>query len=242
MRIFFLLLVLANVAFFGWTYFLAPASGDAQLMQQQLKPEAIRLLTPEEVAQAAAKQAAAQAAAKQLALAAAKRTPETIKVSACVELGAFNLGDVPSVEQALATFSFGPRLAQRRVEETASYWVFIPSQRTRQGANRKVAQLKKLGVEEFFVVQDDPEYRFAISLGVFKSEDAAKARLQQLRTQGVRTARIGSRQTQVQKIFFTVRDVPEPVLGKLNDLRQGFPGTELKDCLPEEKRPTPAPA
>jgi len=241
MRTLVLLLVLANAVFFAWSRFLAPATGEAQLMQQQLRPEAIRLLTPEEVAQTAAKQAAAQAAAKQLALAAAKRA-EVIKVSSCVELGAFNLGDVPSVEQALATFSFGPRLGQRRVEETASFWVFIPPQGSRQAANRKVGQLKKMGVEEFFVVQDDPEYRFAISLGVFKSQDAAKSRLAELRTKGVRTARVGSRETQVQKVFFTVRDVPEPVVGKLNDLRQGYPGTELRDCQPEEKRAAPAPA
>jgi hypothetical protein len=240
MRILFLLLVVANIAFFCWSYFLAPATQDSQIVQQQLRPEAIRLLTPEEVAQVAAKQAAAQAAAKQLALAAAKR-PEPVKVASCVELGAFNVGDVPAVEQSLATFAFGTRLGQRRIEETASFWVFIPPQGSRPAANRKVAQLKKMGVEEFFVVQDDPEYRFAISLGVFKSEEAAKSRLADLRAKGVRTARVGSRETQVQKVFFTVRDVPEPVIGKLNDLRQGYPGTELRDCQPEEKRAAPAP-
>ena len=242
MRLLFLLLVLANLAFFGWSRFLAPVTADTQLLQQQLRPEAIHLLTPEEVAQSAAKQAAVQAAAKQLALAAAKRAAEAVKISSCVELGAFNVGDVPSVEQALATFSFGSRLGQRRVEETASFWVFIPPQRNRQSANLKVGQLKRMGVDEFFIVQDDPEYRFAISLGVFKSEDAAKARLKELRAKGVRTARVGTRETQVQKVFFTVRDVPEPVVGKLNELRQGFPGTELKDCQPEQKRAMPAPA
>jgi hypothetical protein len=242
MRLLFFLLLLANLAFFAWTYFMSSASGEAQLLQQQVRPDAIRLLAPEEVAQAASKQAAAQAAAKQLALVAAKRAAEAVKVSACVELGAFNLGDVPSVEQALSTFAFGPRLAQRRVDEIANFWVFIPPQRNRAAANRKVGELKRLGVDEFFIVQDDPEYRFAISLGVFKSEDAAKARLDQLRAKKVRTARVGKRETQVQRVFFTVRDVPEPIVGKLNDLRQGFPGTELRDCQPEEKRATPAPA
>ena len=33
-----------------------------------------------------------------------------------------------------------------------------------------------------------------------------------------------------------VRDVPEPLASRLNELRQGFPGTELKECQPEEKR------
>jgi hypothetical protein len=116
----------------------------------------------------------------------------------------------------------------------------MPPQRNRQGANQKVAELKRLGVDEYFVVQDDPDFRFAISLGVFKSAEAARSRLEQLRAKGVRSARVGSRETQVQRVFFTVRDVPEPVVGKLNELRQGFPGAELKECQPEEKRAAPA--
>jgi hypothetical protein len=82
--------------------------------------------------------------------------------------------------------------------------------------------------------------RFAISLGVFKSEEAARSRLQELRAKGVRTARVGARETQVPKVFFTVRDVPEPVVGKLNELRQAFPGAELKECPPQDKRAAPA--
>ena len=110
----------------------------------------------------------------------------------------------------------------------------------RQGANRKVAELRKLGVEEFFVVQDDPDFRFAISLGVFKSRDAARSRLAELRAKGVRTARIGERETQVQKVFFTVREVSEPVAARLNELRQTFPGSELRECAPASRRPAPA--
>ncbi len=239
MRTVFFVLLLANLALFAWTYLAsASVSGEGQLMQQQIRPEAIRLLTPEQVAQAA--QTAKQAAAKQMAQQAALKPPEPVKVVACVELGSFNIGDVTKVEQALEPLSLGARVSQRRVDEVAGYWVYVPPQRSRQVANQKTAELKRLGVDEFFVVQDDPKLRYAISLGVFKSEEAAKARLDQLRSKGVRSARIGSRETQVQKVFFTVRDIAEPVVGKLNDLRQGFPGTELKDCQPETRRAAPA--
>jgi hypothetical protein len=244
MRIVFYVLLLANLAFFAWSWLARTGSGEAQLLDQQLHPEAIRLLTPEQVAKAAAKQvppapAKPAAGAPEKAPAetqAAAKAPEPVKVAACLELGAFNSAEAARVEQALGPLALGPRLSQRRVEETAGFWVFIPPQANRQSANVKVAQLKKLGVGEFFVVQDDPELRYAISLGVFKSREAARSRLAELRAKGVRSARVGARETQVPKVFFTVREVPEPVAARLNELRQSYPGAELKDCAPAEKR------
>jgi hypothetical protein len=265
MRIVFFALLLANVAFFAWTGFAQPGSAESQLVDQQLHPEAIRLLTPEQVAKASAKQVppppqkAAPAApapaapppptdsarapepqaGKTAESPAAVRTPEPVKVAACLELGAFNAAEAAKVEQALGPLALGARLSQRRVEESAGFWVYLPPQPSRQGAARKIVELKKLGVEEFFIVQDDPEYRFAVSLGVFKSREAARSRLAELRGKGVRTARVGTRETQVQKVFSSVRDAPEPEVARLNELRQSFPGAELRDC-PAAKPLAPA--
>lgn len=271
MRIVFFVLLLANLAFFAWTWFTQNASGESQLVDQQLRPEAIKLLTPDQVAKASAKQVprpAQAAAAKSEPEAAPKpqqapadaakapipaagktadaqpapKAPLPVKVAACVELGAFNTVEAAKVEQALAPLALGARLSQRRIEETAGFWVYLPPQPNRQGANRKVAELRKLGVGEFFIVQDDAEYRYAISLGVFKSREAARSRLAELRTKGVRTARIGTRETQVPKVLFSVRDVPEPEAARLNEVRQAFPGAELKDCPLEKPLPPAAPA
>lgn len=229
MRIAFFLLLLANLGFFGWAYFGAGRTADeAQLMEQQLNPQEIRLLNAEQVAKLAAERA--------------KQTVERPKAPpkalpyACMELGAFSLGDVPRVQRALEPLALGSRLTQRRADEIASYWVFVPPLRNRQAANLKAAELKKLGVEDFFIVQEDPKLRFAISLGVFKTEEAARSRLAELRTKGVRTARVGPKETSVQKVYFAIREVPDALVTKLNDLRQSFAGTELRDCSSEEKR------
>jgi sporulation related protein len=271
MRIVFFVLVLANLAFFAWTRLAQPGSAESQLVDQQLHPEAIRLLTPDQVARASAKQvppaqkaaaparpeagaagtppaptdsakAPEPAAGKTAEPQAAARAPEPVKVAACMELGAFNQAEAAKVEQALASLALGERLSQRRVEETAGFWVYLPPQPSRQGANRKIAELKKLGVGEFFIVQDDPEYRYAVSLGVFKSREAARSRLAELRGKGVRSARVGARETQVPKVFFAVRDVPGPEAARLNELRQSFPGAELKDCTAAKPLAPAAPA
>lgn len=242
MRTVFFLLVLANLAFFAWSYLGSHASGEAQLVDQQLNPQAIRLLTPEQRAALAAERTKPTppppAPTPQPAPPTSPPPPPAPKVvvTACMELGAFNLADVPRVEQALEPLALGARLSQRHAEEIAGYWVFIPPQSGRQAANRKAAELKKLGVDDFFIVQEDSKFRYSISLGIFKTEDAAKSRLEQLRAKGVRTGRVGARETTVQKVYFVVREVPDALAAKLNELRQGFPGTELKECQPETKR------
>jgi len=228
-RIFFFLLLLVNLAFFAWAYLGAGrASDEPQLMEQQLNPHEIRLLSPEQVAKLAAERAK-QAAEH-------PKPPPKALVAACLELGGFNPGDVAQVQKALEPLGLGSRLGQRRAEEIASYWVFMPPLRNRQAANNKAAELRKLGVEDFFIVQEDPKLRFAISLGVFKTEEAANARLADLRKKGVRTARVGPKETSVQKVYFSVREVPDALAAKLDELRQSYAGTELRDCPAEEKR------
>ena len=228
MRIVFFLLLLANLAFFAWAYFAgAGRSDESQLVEQQLNPQEIRLLSADQIARLAAERAKQAVERPKAAL----RTPV-----GCLELGAFSPAEAPRVQQALEPLALGARLSQRRVEEVASFWVFMPPLRNRQAANQKAVELRKLGVEDFFIVQEDPKLRFAISLGVFRTEEAARSRLGELRTKGVRTARVGPKETSGQKVYFAVKDVPDALVARLNDLRQSFAGAELRDCATEERR------
>jgi hypothetical protein len=228
-RIVFFLLLLANLGFFAWAYFGAGrASDEPQLVEQQLNPQEIRLLAPEQIAKLAAERA------KQVTE--RPKPPPRPPVAACLELGGFGPGDAVRVQQALEPLALGSRLSQRRAEEVASYWVFMPPLRNAQAANLKASELKKLGVEDFFVVQQDAKLRFAISLGVFKTEEAANTRLAELKKKGVRTARVAPKETSVQKVYFAIREVPDALAAKLNDLKQTFAGAELRDCSGDERR------
>src|SRR6185436_4442152 len=148
----------------------------------------------------------------------------------CAEWGAFSVAEAARAEQVLEPLALGARLSQRRSEEKAGWWVFIPPQGNRAAAMKKTAELKSLGIDDYFVLQEDGSMRWAVSLGVFSSEDAAKARLEALRTKGVRSAQTGARDTQVTKIWFQVRGADAALQGKLKGFAQGLPGTELKDC------------
>lgn len=220
MRAVVLILVLANVAFFTYTWLgaRAEASSDAQIIGQQLNPEKIRLLTPEQVS-------------------ALTRKPEPPKLaSVCLEWGAFAGGDVARAGLALAPLELGAKLTQHRQEEGVGFWVYIPPFATRQAAAQKAGELKRLGLEEYFIIPDDPKWRNAISLGVFKTEDAAKAYLDALRAKGVRSAVIGVRETQRSKTYFQVREATSAVAARLQELKQGFSGTEVRECAPDERK------
>jgi len=217
MRALFLFLVAANLGFFAWTnYFLPPDPGlDPRPPAQQHEPRKVRILPRPDAAEEPEPRPAAAAA------------PQP---AGCLEWGGFALAEAPRAEQALEPLALGSRLSQRRSEETAGWWVYIPPQSTRQAAQKKAAELKLLGVEEYFIVQDEGRSRWAVSLGVFSSELAARGRLEALRAKGVRSAQLGERDTQVQKIWFQVRNADGALRARLNELAQAHAGTEVRDC------------
>ncbi len=218
MRILFLLLLAANLALFAWWRYYAPGdpAADPEPQRRQLSPEKIRLLDGKEL--------------KALVTAKPKPAAAPSATGACIEWGGFAVAEAPKAEQALTPLALGARLSQRRSEDTAGWWVFIPPQPNRAAALKKTAELKALGIDEFFILQDEGKMRWAVSLGVFSSEDAAKNRLEALRAKGVRSAQTGERDTQVAKIWFQLRGADAPQQAKLRELVQGFQGTEVRDC------------
>ena len=233
MRALFLLLVLANVAFFAWARLVAPGAGtDPAPLARQISPEKLRVVRPEELARAAPPKTVPPPAPPAAAtLAQAAPAPARPK---CLEWGAFPPADVARAQTALAPLELGARVSQRKTEETAAWWVFIPPQdgNARQGAARKAGELKKLGVQDYFIVQEEGPNHWAISLGVFRSEEAAQARLAALRARGVRSARTGLRETQVPRIWLQVKDVDAALEPRLQRVAQGIDGTELRECVP----------
>jgi len=217
MRTLFLLLVAANLALYAWFQYYSPfeSAADPEPARRQLSPEKIRLLE-----------------GKELKSLASTRPPPAVAAapSACLEWGGFAVAEAPKAEQALAPLALGARLSQRRSEETAGWWVFIPPQPNRAAALKKTAELKSLGIDDYFILQDEGKMRWAVSLGVFSSEEAAKSRLDALRAKGVRSAQTGERDTQVSKVWFQLRNGDATQQAALRETVQGFPGTDVRDC------------
>jgi hypothetical protein len=209
MRTVFLLLLFANAVFFAYRYYVTqyPSVG-ADPAGQQLQPERIRLVPPEELAR----------------LAVSRRG------GACIELGPLAAADAARAEESVATLAGGLKVAQRRSDEAARWWVYIAPLPTRVAAVQRAAELKKLGVDDSLVINDDPQWRNAISLGVFRTEDAANTRADALRKRGVRGAQVAPRDGAGARVFVQLRDAPEPVRLRFVELKGGFPGSDVNEC------------
>jgi hypothetical protein len=213
-RALFLLLVLANVAFFAWSRYVAPpeAAADPVPLGREIEPQKLKVIAPSELPPMVARPAPA---------------PIVLK---CIEWGGFTLADASNAQAALEPLQLGARLAQRRSDESAGWWVFIPPQGSRPAAQKKAAELKALAVEDYFVVQDEGPYRWALSLGVFRSEETAQARLAALRAQGVRSAQVGARETTVSRVWLQVKAVDAGLYARLKEVARAIEGSELREC------------
>ena len=231
MRAIFLLLVAANLALFAWPRYYAIPEGaaDPEPQHRQVNPASIRLLTEPELAGLPMLKPKPVVDAAQSAL--AEAAPSALAAAgSCLEWGGFSVLEAPRAEKALEPLALGAKLSQRGSEENTSWWVFIPPQGNRAGALKKTAELKSVGIDEYFILQDGGRMRWAISLGVFSREEAARNLLEAVRAKGIRGAQLGERDSRVAKIWFQVRNPDAAVQGTLKKLALGLPGTEVRDC------------
>jgi hypothetical protein len=208
MRILVLLLLLANLTLLGYTKLDSLGTGEGVRLAQQIQPDRIVLLSPQQVA--------ALGPAKVSALA-----------DVCVEWGPLSDTEKARALASLEPLDLAKLISQKKVEVVANYWVFIPPAANRSAAERRVEELKALGIKDLLLVDGGPQ-RLAISLGVFRTEDAAQARLAALEAQGVKTARIGARVQAIAQTALVVRDPPAPAVARLKELQGSFPGSEIR--------------
>jgi hypothetical protein len=208
MRVVVLLLLLANVVWLAFTVLDRAGSGEGIRLKEQVQPDKIRLLTPQQVA--------ALGPAKVAALA-----------DVCLEWGPLSDVERGRALADLEPLGLGRLLTQKRIESATAFWVFLPPAVNRAAADRRVADLKAAGIKDVFVVDSGPQ-RFAISLGVFRTEEAANVHAAQLAQQGVGNAKVGPRQQTVVQTLLVVRDPQAPAVARIKELQQGYPGTDVK--------------
>ena len=118
---------------------------------------------------------------------AATTEPAITPAQLCVEFPPMEAEKAQSVELGLKQAGIS---VEANTSETAnSFIVYLaPSESTKE-AQRKLAELKRQGVEDAFLMQDGP-LKLGISLGLFRSEEGAKSLVQQLATKGIRSAKV----------------------------------------------------
>lgn len=209
MRTLMFILVLANLLFFahGRGLFGRPERPDAQRLAQQIEPEKLQVvsrgLPPGEKSEGADAAKGDGGTFGRLPDShdkpAEKAAKPADKPAADDKKLCYAWADLTGLEaeRLLGVVANGkwPAFKSKRSAQEASgpYWVYIPPLPTKADAERKAGELRALGITEFFIVQETGANHFAISLGVFSTEAAANERLDKLKGQGVRSAKVGPR-------------------------------------------------
>ena len=206
MRIVLILLLLANVALFGYTRLDSYGAGEPQRIAEQVQPDKIRLLTPQEVA--------ALGPAKAASLA-----------DVCVEWGPLSDSERARAVAELAPLGIAALISSRRIE-IEGYPVLMSGFATRAAAERRAAELKGRGLGDLPILETPAG--FAISFGAYRTEQAANGRADALAQQGVGTLRVGTRRGGLVQTMLVLRDPPQPAVGKLREIAPSYAGTDIR--------------
>ena len=188
-------------------------SAQAHIQQVQITPEKIRLVgTP----------------AVELPSTPAAKAVVAGKTAACVEWGAFIGPDAARGDAAMAELGLPAAQWQRVAADLDGHWVLIPPLKSRAEVERVAERLKSYGVTDYSIVQEPRQRRNAISLGIFRTEEAAQNLMTGLQKRGVVEATIEKREAFFRRVVYYVREPDTATVAKLSGLKAAHPGTDVK--------------
>jgi len=204
---------------------------EPQRLKNQLASERMVMLSAAE-ARAAAETAAPPVEPTPQPAEPAPVSPPAADTIACTQVGAFAASDARRFETRLARLALGERASRSSVpfQEVTSHLVYLPPNGGKEGADRRVAELKEKGVANYFVMQGDSPLKWAVSLGVFKTETAAKTLAAALGKQGVGGVRILPRGPQGTRATWRLRDLTPDERTRVADIADDFTGVQLRGC------------
>lgn len=238
MRVLFWILLLGNLAFFAVMQWGLPMLAGESAIQTQpaLHVEKIRLLDATQTGPETASQSQAAPASQSQAVpdaaspAPSPATPATpaSDPATCTEWSEFTGNDLARATAGLAALKLGDKLSQRQVEHSIGYWVYIPPLKDKAAVSQKISQLKARNINDYFVVTEAGKWQNAISLGVFKTPEAAQTYLEGLLAKDVRSAQVGERTSKFKTTIFVLNGLDAATEDKLAAMQKDFPGSELK--------------
>ena len=215
LRLAVLLLLLANAGYYAWSEglllqwgFGPLPQGEPHRLAQQIRPEAVRVLPPEE-------------AGRLEAGAGAARAPE------CLQAGPLADAAAEPLRQALAGWPATAWMLEP-VTEPPRWIVYMGKYPNAENVERKKGELRQIGVA--FEALANPDLEPGLSLGGFPTQDAANQQLERLAGRGVRTARVVQERPEVRGHRLTLSAVDETLRARLDELRPALDGKPLRPC------------
>ena len=227
-----LALVLANVGFYAWSsgllgaYGFAPASQtEPQRLAQQLKPDALRVLTPRQARQLESNGSLTTPLAT--AFATPSATPSATAVE-CLQAGIFNEEQTVVLRNRLISALPAGSWVLEDALEPARWIVYMGQYSSADAVAKKKSELRGLNVS--FGVLSNAALEPGLSLGNFKSRPEAEAALARIARQGVKTAKVMLDQPEQRGQRLTLATVNAALRNQLEAIKPQLAGKALQIC------------
>ncbi|HWX02649.1 SPOR domain-containing protein [Collimonas sp.] len=227
LKLIFWLLLLANAALFamqkGYLGAFYSDGREPARIGKQLQADKIKLVASDATP-------AATAAASASAPAASAPAAADLAPVACTEIGNFSASEARRFSSQLAERTPNLKFVRREIQEVASHMVYLPSLGSKEAADNKADEVRRLGINDFFVIQDSSALRYGISLGIFKTDEAAQKQVASLAKRGLSGAKVGTRSVSSSKVAFQLRDMGGDARLAFDKIKTDFPTQEVRSC------------
>lgn len=219
LRLVVLALLLANAGYFAWThgllanYGFAPAAqAEPQRLAQQIRPEAMRLLTATE--------------ARQLDSTAAASAPQP--AAECLQAGLFTPEQTTALRAGLESSLPIGSWSLESSTEPGRWIVYMGKYNSEDALVKKRGELRGLGVS--FEPLVNPALGPGLSLGHYTSQAEAERGLANAATRGVRTAKVVLERPEARGLLLKLPAVDAALKAKLEPLKAQLAGKPLQAC------------
>ena len=248
LRLLVLALLLANASYFAWTKNLLAPYGFAPVMQsepqrlaQQIRPEAMRILTPAATpgfAPAAASPPASNTsiaspdASAALVLTRAASLTVTAAAAAapaeCLQVGLFNEEQTAVLRERLQSVLPAGSWVLESSVDTARWMLYMGKYSGSDALEKKRGELRGLRVS--FEPLGDPSLEPGLSLGSFTSKAEADAEMARISRRGVRTAKVIQTRQESRGQKLRLPAVDAVLRPQLEALKPQLAGKPLQTC------------
>lgn len=220
LRVFVLLLLLVNGGYLAWSQgllrdwgFAPSVQSEPQRLQQQIQPEAVRLLGAEE--------------ARRLVAPASVQPP---RPAACLQAGLFDDRQSAALAQMLEKSLPAGSWTLEGAVEPARWIVYMGKYSNADTLAKKKLELKQRGV--MFEALGSAALEPGISLGGFSTLADANEALNGLTRRGVRTARVVQERAEMRGQVLKLPAVDDALRARLDALKAQLADKVLRNCTP----------
>lgn len=222
-----LALILTNVGYYAYSqgllaaYGFAPATQtEPQRMAEQIRPEALRILNPQEPSQL---KGAAPPAALTL-----PNSSTMASATECLQVGLFNEEQTMVLREKLVSILPQNSWVIESALVPARWLVYMGKYNSDDAVIKKKSELRRLGVS--FGALNNSALEPGLSLGDFKTQPEAQAELERIAKKGVKTAKVIQERAELRGQRLKLPSVNTALRSQLDAIKPQLAGKALHAC------------